>query len=114
VKDQLLAIALLSVGVGVGLALLLLILVLLKRFNQPVNSLIEREDLIGLTATVQIPFDKNNKGKVRVNIQGNILDLPAVTESDDHFSLGENVLILQCKENKVLVISEKYLRGDRE
>ncbi len=111
-KDQLLTIALVSVGVGIALAVLLLILVQLKRRDQQVNSLVERNDLIGLTGTVQIPFDKNSKGKVRVNIQGNLIDFTAITESDDHFNIGETVLILQFKENKVVVISEKYLRSD--
>jgi membrane protein implicated in regulation of membrane protease activity len=112
VKDQLLAIAFISIGVGIGLAVLLLILVRLRRLNQQVNSLVERNDLIGLTGIVQIPFDKNSKGKVRVNLQGNLLDLTAITESDDAFEVGEAVIILQSKENKVLVISEKYLRSD--
>jgi membrane protein implicated in regulation of membrane protease activity len=107
-------IALISVGVGIGFAILLLILVQLKRRDQQVNSLVDPNDLIGLTGIVQIPFDKSSKGKIRVNIQGNLLDLTAITESEDDFKVGNKVLILQFKENRVIVISEKYLRSGYE
>jgi membrane protein implicated in regulation of membrane protease activity len=111
-NNQLLTIALISLGVGIGLAILLLILVQWKRLNQQVNSLVDSNSLIGLIGIVQIPFDKNSKGKVRVNLQGNLIDLLAITEAEEQFNLGDKVLILQFQDNRVLVISEKYLKSD--
>jgi membrane protein implicated in regulation of membrane protease activity len=111
-NQQLLTIILISLGVGIGLAILLLVLVQLKRSNQQVNSLVDNHSLIGLMGIVQIPFDKNSKGKVRVNVQGSLIDLVAITEAAEQFNIGDKVLILQFKDNKVLVISERYLKSD--
>jgi membrane protein implicated in regulation of membrane protease activity len=111
-NDQLLTIALISLGVGIGLAILLLILVKLRHLNRQVNSLLDNNSLIGLIGVVQIPFDKNSKGKVRVNVGDSLIDVAAITEGKEQFNIGDKVFILQFKDNKVLVISEKYIRSD--
>ncbi|MEG3438024.1 NfeD family protein [Pannus brasiliensis CCIBt3594] len=111
-SDRLLEIAVISLGIVIGVAILIVILARLKRWNQRVNRFVGQSELIGLTGTVQIPFDRNSQGKVRVKVRGNLLDFTAITESEDTFAPGETVLILQLKENKVVVISEKYLRRD--
>jgi membrane protein implicated in regulation of membrane protease activity len=111
-NDQLLTIILMSLGVGIGLAILLLILVKLRRLNQQVNSLVDHNSLIGLIGVVQIPFDKNSKGKVRVNVGDSLIDVVAITEGEEQFNVGDKVFILHFQDNKVLVISEKYIRSD--
>jgi aspartyl aminopeptidase len=111
-NDQLLTIILISLGVGIGLAILLLILVKLRRLNQQVNSLVDHNSLIGSIGVVQIPFDKNSKGKVRVNVGDSLIDVVAITEGEDKFNVGDKAFILHFQDNKVLVISEKYIRSD--
>ncbi|AVQ73732.1 MULTISPECIES: hypothetical protein [Microcystis] len=111
-NDQLLTIILISLGVGIGLAILLLILVKLRRRNQQVNSIVDYHSLIGLIAVVHIPFDKNSKGKVRVNVGDSLIDVVAITEGQEQFNVGDQAFILSCRDNKVLVIAEKYIRGD--
>jgi membrane protein implicated in regulation of membrane protease activity len=111
-NDQLLTIILISLGVGIGFAILLLILVKLRRLNQQVNSLVDHHSLIGSIGVVQIPFDKNSKGKVRVNVGDSLIDVVAITEGEEQFNVGDKVFILHFQDNKVLVISEKYIRSD--
>ena len=111
-NDQLLTIVLISLGVGISLAILLLILVKLRRYNQQVNSIVDYHSLIGLIGVVQIPFDKNSKGKVRVNVGDSLIDVVAITEGEEQFNVGDKAFILNFQDNKVLVIAEKYIRGD--
>ena len=61
------------------------------------------EDLIGLCATVELPFDGDSKGKVRVNVKGSMVDLIAITDDPSRFQVGDRVLIIQMEDKKVWV-----------
>ncbi len=76
----------------------------------PVNSLLKADDFLGRECTVEIPFERENRGKIRVSIKGFTMDLVAVTEEKTKFKKGEKAVILERRNNNtVLVISEKYL-----
>ncbi len=73
--------------------------------RQQADSLIRSDDLLGLPGIVEIPFDRNSKGKVRLNIKGSTLDLIAMTEDNQEFTPGEQAFIVGVEKNKVWVVS---------
>lgn len=77
--------------------------------SQEVNSLVQSHDLIGLSATVEIPFNRNSRGKVRLNVMGSNLYLMAMTEENQEFSPGDGVFIVAMEKNRVWVVSEESL-----
>jgi len=96
------------VGILGGLVWVLLVSILRK--NQKVNSLLKADDLLGRECTVEIPFDRENRGKIRVSIKGFTMDLLAVTQEKTKFNKGEKAVILErINNNTVSVVSEKYL-----
>jgi membrane protein implicated in regulation of membrane protease activity len=62
------------------------------------------EDLVGLVGIVELPFDGDTKGKIRVDVKGSMVDLPALTDDQQGFKLGDRVLIIQMQANKVWVV----------
>ena len=98
-------IAWISIAVGSSLGTAMVwVLRMLRR--QQADSLIRSDDLLGLPGIVEIPFDRNSKGKVRLNIKGSTLDLIAVTEDNQEFTPGEQAFIVGVEKNKVWVVSE--------
>lgn len=113
-KDQLVVIAITAITIGVILGVLFIILIKINRGNTVINSLVSVNQIVGAIGRVEIPFDQNSKGKVRVGIKGSLIDFVALTSLPYQFQLGELVLIIEIKENKVWVIPEKYLRKTNE
>ena len=95
-----------SIAIGIFIGALIVWFIYFWRRRQIVDSSIEAEDFIGIYGTVEIPFDENSKGKIRVNIKGLILDLIAVTEESRQFNPGDRVFIIQIQGNKAWVIGE--------
>ena len=100
----LIVIASISIIIGIFVGALIVWLIYFWRRRQIVDSLMKPEDLIGIYGVVEIPFNFNSKGKVRVNIKGSMVDLIALTDENRQFHPGERVFILQMKENKVWVV----------
>lgn len=103
-------IALFSVAIGLIGGALIVWLIYFWRRRQIVDSLMRPEDIIGIYGTVEIPFDANSKGKVRVDIKGSMVDFIAVTEETRIFNRGDRVFVLQMKANKVWVIGEESVQ----
>ncbi|MDY7019939.1 MAG: NfeD-like protein [Cyanobacteriota bacterium] len=78
--------------------------------RQQADSLVRSDDLLGLPSFVEIPFDRNSRGKVRLNIKGKSLHLMAMTEEGHEFSLGDKVFVVGIEKNKVWVVSEAAFR----
>ncbi len=104
-----LVIAVISITIGIFVGALIVWFIYFWRRRQVVDSLIKPEDVVGLYGTVEIPFNADSKGKIRVNIKGSMVDLIAITEESRELNTGERALIIQMKENKVLVVSENYI-----
>ena len=102
----LIAIAGISIIIGVFVGALIVWLIYFWRRRQIVDSLMKPEDVVGISGVVEIPFDANSKGKVRVDIKGSMVDLVALTDESKQFNPGEKVFILQMKGNKVWVVKE--------
>ena len=101
-----LVIAGISITIGIFVGALIVWFIYFWRRRQIVDSLIKAEDIVGLYGVVEIPFDADSKGKVRVNIKDSMIDLIAMTDECREFNSGDRVLIIQMKNNKVLVVSE--------
>ena len=101
-----LVIAGISITIGIFIGALIVWFIYFWRRRQIVDSLIKAEDIVGLYGTVEIPFDNDSKGKIRVNIKGSMVDLIAITDESREFNPGDRVFIIQMKQNKVLVVSE--------
>lgn len=98
-----LTIAGISIAIGVFVGALIVWFIYFWRRRQVIDSLMKPEDLIGLCGIVELPFDENSKGKIRVDVRGSMVDLVALTDDSQGFQLGDRVLIIQIQGNKVWV-----------
>ena len=110
-KNQLLIIAGISVAVGIFGGISILLLLYFGRRNKVVNSLVRSHQIVGLSGTVEIPFDARSKGKVRVNVKGSFVEFVAFTDEPKEFSKGERVFIVEMKGNQVWVVAEDSLQN---
>jgi membrane protein implicated in regulation of membrane protease activity len=99
----LLTITVISVTVGIFIGALIVWFIYFWRQREIVDSLMKPEDLIGLWGIVELPFDAQSKGKVRVEVKGSIVDLVALTDDQQEFLQGDRVLIIQMQGNRVWV-----------
>ena len=106
-------IAFIAVAIGVFCGAVIVLLIVIQRRRQKVDSLVSTNNLIGLYGTVEVPFDRTCKGKVRVNIpgQGSMVDYVACTDDSKSFQPGDRVFIVQVKRNQLWVISEQSLEN---
>lgn len=100
-----LTITVISILVGIFLGALIVWFIYFWRRREVIDSLMKPEDLIGLCGIVELPFDSDSKGKVRVNVKGSMVDLIAVTDDSSRLQVGDRVLIIQMQDNKVWVTS---------
>jgi membrane protein implicated in regulation of membrane protease activity len=99
----LLTITVISITVGIFIGALIVWFIYFWRQREIVDSLMKPEDLIGLWGIVELPFNADSKGKVRVEVKGSIVDLVALTDDQQEFLLGDRVLIIQMQGNRVWV-----------
>ena len=98
-----LTIALISIAIGIFVGALIVWFIYFWRRREIIDSLMKPEDLVGLYALVELPFDAESKGKVRVEVKGSMVDLIALTDDQQGFQVGDRVLIIQMQNNKVWV-----------
>lgn len=79
-----------------------------------VDSLVRTSDLSGLSGIVEIPFDKNSRGKVRLNVKGSTVAFSAFTEENKEFVVGENVFVVGVENNKLWIVSEEAIASSQE
>lgn len=103
-NGQILTFALISLLMGILVGMIVVLIIQLWRKKILSDSLVRSSQLIGKTATVEIPFDENSKGKIRLNIKDCVLELTACTDYSDKLQLGQTVLIIQVKDNNVWVV----------
>ena len=71
-----------------------------------VDSLVRSTDLAALMGVVELPFDAHSKGKVRVDVRGNLVDFVARTDEQAHmFEQGDRVLIVGSEHHRLWVVS---------
>lgn len=99
------AIALL-VGLSIGF-LAAAVLQALRR--QRVNSLIQPQDWVGAKGTVELPFDAQSRGKVRLQLKGSLVDVIAFTNDTKPLNVGESIVVIGSENNRVWVVSDETL-----
>ena len=99
----LLTITVISVTVGIFIGAVIVWFIYFFLYREMADSLMKPEDLIGLWGIVELPFDAQSKGKVRVEVKGSIVDLVALTDDQQEFLQGDRVLIIQMQGNRVWV-----------
>lgn len=77
--------------------------------RQKSNSLVRSDDLVGLTGTVELPFDKHSRGKVRLLVKGSLIDSVAYTDDAQAFKLGDRVLVVSTERDQLWVVSAESL-----
>lgn len=102
--DQLWAVMGMAIAVGMILGLLFVLAIVIRRRKQTFNSLIRLEDCIGLSAAVEVPFDELTSGKVRIQLDNQTLACVAYTSQPHQFNLGDSVVVVGIKGQKVWVI----------
>jgi membrane protein implicated in regulation of membrane protease activity len=106
VNNPILIVACISVTVGIVCGALVVWFIYLHRQYTEVDSLVRSNHVIGRVGIVEIPFDSNSQGKIRVNVKGSLVDFLALTDEAQEFSKGSRVLVVAMKGNKVWVASE--------
>jgi membrane-bound ClpP family serine protease len=96
-----------AVGIGLGVGLVIIILILIQRRHQRVNSLISIEDCIGLPGTIVIPLNPKSLGKIRLTLNHSTLILPAATQEQRQFQIGDRVLVVDVQGKQVWVVSDE-------
>lgn len=99
-----LAITLIAIAMGLLCGTAMSGLLLYLR-HQQTDSLISHDDLMGLAGTVEIPFDAQSRGKVRLKVKGSILEVVAFTDGNRSFQPGEQVVVVGTQEKRVWVVS---------
>ncbi len=106
VQSLLSPVGIVTIAVGMGLLCgISMAWILLALRRQQADSLIRAEDLVGLTGTVEIPFDATQKGKVRLQIKGSTVDFVALTDEAKPLSQGDPIVVMGTKNNRVWVVS---------
>lgn len=110
--NQLLIIACISIAVGIFGGILILFLLYIRRGNKTANSLVNSQQVVGLSGIVEIPFDARSKGKVRVNVKGSFVEFVAFTD-ESKFNKGDRVFIVAMKGHQVWVVAEDSLQNQK-
>jgi membrane protein implicated in regulation of membrane protease activity len=74
-----------------------------------VSSLTRPEELTGQIGIVEIPFDADSRGKVRLSLRGSTVGFFAFTQEARAFQPGESVLVVGLENNKLWVVSADAL-----
>ncbi|MGL5077165.1 MAG: NfeD-like protein [Waterburya sp.] len=102
-----LTIAGISIAIGIFVGALIVWFIYFWRRREIVDSLMKPEDLVGLFGIVELPFDADSRGKIRVDVKGSMVDLSALTDDRQGFRVGDRVLIIQMQANKVWVVRDE-------
>lgn len=99
----------LAIAIGISCGGGIVGLIWCRRGNQPVDSFMPSEQLVGSYGVVDLPFDNRCPGKVQINIGDSVLKLWAFAYDSGQFERGNLVLVVAVEDNYVLVISEDSL-----
>lgn len=104
-SNPILIIAAIAIALGILCGVFIVGLIYLQRRKQEADSLIRIDNIVGCFGTVEVPFNRNSPGKVRVNLKGSLVDFVAFTEENQQFQQGDRIVVVGMKGNKVWVVS---------
>lgn len=94
----------LAIALGIIVGLIIVFLIFLNRRKTSINSLRSSEDLVGQSGVVEIPFDQNCAGKVRVQLESQTLGCVAYSHDPHSFRAGDKVIVVGRNGERVWVI----------
>ncbi|MEM9246041.1 MAG: NfeD-like protein [Cyanobacteria bacterium P01_F01_bin.153] len=74
------------------------------------NSLLSTDDWIGACGVVEIPFDQDSRGKVKLDVKGAQVRIQARTSEVKQFEVGERVVVIRVEENRAWIVAEDSVR----
>ncbi|KKJ00739.1 NfeD family protein [Prochlorothrix hollandica] len=79
--------------------------------SEDADSLVRSEDFVGAQGVVEIPFDPNSRGKIKLELRGTHIYLQAMTSEDKTFGVGDNVLVVGLEGSRAWVVSEENIEN---
>lgn len=99
-------------SVGIGVICGSIVAIALRQLGRRrIDSLVRSTDYVGLSGTVEIPFDANSRGKIQLQIRGTTLGVMALTDDPNGFQVGDTVFIVSMSKNRVWVVSQQDAIG---
>jgi hypothetical protein len=98
--------AILPLSIGMGLAAGTGVAYAMRRLSrQEVTSLVSRRDYSGMTARVLLPVSREQRGKIRLEVKGQLIDLPATTDEEAVFGRHDEVFVVEVEEHEAVVVA---------
>jgi len=97
----------LALVLGILLAVVFVIGVFWYRRGQSIEHFVQPSDYLGRPAVVLLPIRATQRGKVRLELNGQRLELAATTESDRSFDIGEIVYGVQWDDCLLWVLAKE-------
>jgi membrane protein implicated in regulation of membrane protease activity len=99
-----------AIAIGMGLLMGGLASSLMQGLRRRrVNSLVQTQDWVGAKGTVELPFDANSRGKVRLQLRGSLVDVTAFTNDPAPLNIGDTIVVIGSENNRVWVVSDATL-----
>jgi hypothetical protein len=93
-------IGVLGISGGMGISAGLFVAYLMHRFGQgEYSKALEGHDFLGASGTVQLPVTPNEEGKVRLRLRGQLVDMFAVSYSDESFERGDECFVVDVDQD---------------
>lgn len=77
-----------------------------------VGEVADEQHFKGQEGTVLLPLSAQKQGKVRLTVQGQIVDLPARTDEELEIPVGEKVLVIDCADHTLIVVRAPELAAN--
>ncbi|MGD1849173.1 MAG: NfeD family protein [Cyanophyceae cyanobacterium] len=78
--------------------------------QEQANSLLTTDDWIGACGIVEIPFDQDSRGKVKLEVKGTQVRIQSRTSEVKNFERGERVVVIRVEDNKAWIVAEDSVR----
>ncbi|MBE9076308.1 NfeD family protein [Romeria aff. gracilis LEGE 07310] len=102
----------LAIALTMGLIMGLAVAAILRSLRQNhADSFTLAEDLVGVSAVVEVPFDAATRGKIRLYLKNSTLDMLALTH-EGSFAAGDRVVVVEVRKNHAWVLSESQFHSE--
>lgn len=78
--------------------------------GRQVNSLVSRQDLIGLLGKVTLPMDDKQRGTIELSVKGSLMRKPAFSSAGP-LEIGDEVVVISFSANTLTVVRSDLLSG---
>ena len=79
--------------------------------QEQANSLLTTDDWVGACGVVELPFDQDSRGKVKLEVKGAQVRTQALTAESKTFERGDRVIVIRMERNRAWVVAEESVRS---